>query len=365
MNILILSTHFNTGGIVSYILTLVKQYVEQGHRVYVATSGGDKVQDLISIGAIHVTLNIRTKSELDLRIYWAVGPLIRLVKHEKIDVIHSQTRVTQVIGQLLSRYSGKPFIVTCHGFFKKRLSRKIFPCWGDYTIAISDAVKDHLINDFEVNSKKVVLIRNGLDVYDYPVVDDRVKEEKRRELALPNNQVLIGIVARLSDVKGHDILIKAMQKIVQKNSQTRLLIIGKGPMESKLKDMVKKLGLQEHIHFFPTVQKKRGILSCLDIFVMPSLQEGLGLSVMEAQASGLPVVASKVGGIPSLINDGVTGLLVPPKNIDALAHAIDFFMNNKIQAKQIGQRARSFIEKEFSAKKMGKDTLNLYERSLV
>lgn len=100
----------------------------------------------------------------------------------------------------------------------------------------------------------------------------------------------------------------------------------------------------------------------LDIFVMPSRQEGLGLSVMEAQAQGLPVVASKVGGIPSLIEDGTTGILVPPENVDALAEALMYLIENPDQAKQIGQRAKIFAKENFSVGRMIDQTYAVFKK---
>ena len=125
--------------------------------------------------------------------------------------------------------------------------------------------------------------------------------------------------------------------------------------------MSRELNLDNHILFLPIVNKTAEMLCLLDLFIMPSLQEGLGLSVMEAQAMGLPVVASRVGGIPSLIEDGKTGFLVKPGDSGELAQTIMACLNDPIKTKNVGQNARRFIEQQFSAQKMIAETVQAYE----
>ena len=361
MNVLFLSTHLNAGGIARYILTLTKGLVNCGHRVYVATSGGEWVDELMAGGASHQTFSIRTKSELDPRIYGALKPLARWTRENRIDVIHAQTRITQVMAAFLSRMTQRPYLSTCHGFFKRRLSRRIFPCWGKMVIAISEPVKEHLLKDFALAPEKVVVIHNGVDLNRFPLIDEHLRRQKRRELGLEDHHQVIGIIARLSDVKGHDILLRAMKKLIKGNLLARLLIIGTGSREEPLKRMTRELEINDYVRFLPIIDDTPSMLSMLDVFVMPSRQEGLGLSVMEAQAVGLAVVASRVGGLVSLIEDGRTGLLVPPENADALSKAIGLLLNHREKAREMGLAARRFIEEKFSAKAMVEETLKVYQ----
>jgi len=361
MNILILATHLNTGGITSYILTLTRGLEKRGTHVFVASSGGNCVEDLQSVGAQHILWNIKTKSELSPKIYLSLPKLCRLVRQEKIDLIHAHTRVTQVAAFFLSRLTGVPFLSTCHGFFKKRFIRKTFPCWGKAVIAISEPVKKHLWKDFGVPQNKVVLIPNGIDISRFEKVSDSIRTQKKEELHLGNG-LTIGIIARLSDVKGHSVLIRAMGQVVQEIKTANLLIVGQGKLESDLKKLADDLGLSKNIHFFPVVNNTSEFLTLFDIFVMPSLQEGLGLSIMEAQAAGIPVIASNVGGIPSLIRNGETGILVTPSDVSALARAMIDLLNDPQKRKELSQRGYESIKKNFSADQMVEQTQNLYER---
>jgi glycosyltransferase involved in cell wall biosynthesis len=360
VKVLFLTTHINAGGITSYLLTLVKGLAARGVRVHVASCGGDMETEFIATGAKWVTLSIRTKSELDYRIYQALAPLRAYVLKEQIDIIHAQTRVTQVMGAVLGKITRRPYVSTCHGFFKTRLSRRLLPCWGRRVIAISQAVEGHLKKDFGVPPDRVALIPSGIDVRSFEGVDENTRMDLRKRYGF-SDEPLIGIVARLSDVKGQDVLVSAMKTVVRDAPGAKLLLAGEGKMEGVLKDMVAAFGLEKHVFFCPVVNRTAEILAMLDIFVMPSRQEGLGLSIMEAQATGLAVVASNVGGIPTLIEDGRTGVLVQPQDPQALAGAIIHLLKDKDARARMGAAARAFIQCNHSADKMVEQTLRLYQ----
>jgi len=168
----------------------------------------------------------------------------------------------------------------------------------------------------------------------------------------------------LSDVKGHAVLIDAMPAVLARFPDARLLIVGEGKMEASLKKQAAGLGLEQRVIFLPSVNRTADILPMLDIFILPSLQEGLGLSAMEAQAAGVPVVASRVGGLASLIEDGRTGRLVEPRNSGQLAEAVLDLLEHPQDAEAMGRRARAFIEREYSAEQMARDTVKMYEKIL-
>ena len=361
MNILFLTTHVNTGGITSYILTLGETLVKSGHKVWVASSGGDNVSRIEAAGMRHLQINVRTKSELHPKLLLSMPPLLDLIRDEKINIIHAQTRVTQVLGEVLSRLSGIKLVTTCHGFFRPRWFRKIFPCWGQAVIAISKPVAQHLSTDFKVSSDKIYLVVNGIDLDRFVMTDEPKRRQLRQGLKL-GDVPLIGIIARLSDVKGIDILIKAMPRVLKMIPSANLMIVGQGPQEADLKKLTKALSLTAQVHFKSIINQTPDLLGAFDVFVMPSLMEGLGLSVMEAQACGIPVVASRVGGLLDLVEDGKSGSLVESHNPEALADKIVGILQNPQQAKRMAQQARSNIERNFSAEGMLKKTLQIYEQ---
>ncbi len=362
MRILILTTHFNAGGITSYVLNLAKGLIDKGHQVFIGSSSGNKIEEIKKIGAVHYYLNIRTKSELSPKVYFSFLKIQKFISQQKIDVIHSQTRVTQVLGSLIHRFYKLPHVSTCHGFFRPKFFRKVFPCWGQAVIAISLSVQEHLIKDFSVFHKKIFLIPHGINVRtDTPTEKDR--QEKRKKLSL-SSQTVVGTIARLSKVKGLDVLVNAMALIVQSAPDVKLVIAGEGKEQKALQDLVRQRGLERNILFLPAVKHIDDILSLLDIFVMPSRQEGLGLSVLEAQSRGLAVVASRVGGLVSLIEPGKTGVLVSPENPQELAQALLALIDDPNQTKRMGRLAKETVMRDFSLEKMVDLTVDVY-RSVI
>ena len=363
MNILYLTTHLNTGGITSYVFSLAKGLKERGHNVYVASSSGDCLGRFIQEGINYIPIPIKTKSEIDLKILFSLFKLLKYIKEKNIEIIHANTRVTQVLGCLIQKYSGRPHISTCHGFFKPKFFRRLFPCWGKRVIAISQQVSDHLRDDFKVGQGKIRIIHNGIDLNKFSAWDSKLKSAAKEKFGLQGAKV-IGIIARLSDVKGHIYLIEAMQKVLEKIPDARLLIIGEGKEERKLKDLAKHLGIANSVFFMASVADTPQVLSAMDVFVMPSLKEGLGLSLMEAMSCGIPVIGSSIGGIKTLIRNGENGLLVEPKDSNALSGAILELLQDDLKAKALGEEARIFIHKNFSQGTMLLKTEEVYRECL-
>ncbi len=361
MKILFLTTHLNTGGITSYLLSLTQSLTQRGHKVFVVSAGGNCVSLLEGFGGEHINLGFRTKSELDLRIYLKLGFLKNFVKNEGIDIIHAQTRVTQVMAYFLSGMTKKPFISTCHGFFRTHFFRRVFPCWGNGAIAISKPVREHLIKDFHLLEQRVHLIANGIDWVKFSPVENEIKESKRQQWKI-KAKLVIGIIARLSDVKGIDILLKTMPLVIKQYPDVLLMIVGDGPEKERLIDLVDGLNLTKNVRFENIVNQTVDLLPVFDLFIMPSRQEGLGLSVMEAQACALPVIASRVGGLVDLIEDGRTGYLVSVEDHKALAFKIIEVLGNPMKAKQVGLAARENIIRKFSLERMAEDTEKVYEQ---
>lgn len=364
MKVLLLANHFNTGGITSYLMTLARGMVRQGHTVVVASAGGDRVADLEAMGIRHVTAGLRVKCEIHPSVFLSACQLASFVKREKIDLVHVHTRSTQVCAAVIARLTGVPFMTTCHGFFKSRMGRRFFPLWGKRVIAISPQVGEHLRKDFGLPSEMVVLVRNGITLDEFCPASELEKREARRQWSLGDEPV-IGIVARLSDVKGHRYLIEAMETVVKDFPEVICLMAGTGPMEEDLKSRVREKGLEGSVRFLDVTNKTAQILRLLDIFVLPSVQEGLGLSAMEAGACGVCVVASRVGGIPEVIMDGETGSLVPPKDPAALSEAIIRLLHDPARRLAMGRRAREVSADRFSDDRMVHETLDVYQKVLA
>lgn len=359
MNILLLTTHLNIGGISSYLLTLAKGLKKRGHNVYIASSQGELLDKFNKEGITFISIPIKTKAEINPKILISALKLLDIIKKENIDIIHAHTRVTQVLACLLKKIAHKPFVSTCHGFFKKRLFRRLLPCWGTKIIAISEQVKEHLVRDFGVEPDNIRIVHNGIDVERFRLKTPDYRLQTKRGLGLGDGPV-VGIVARLSDVKGHIYLIQAMRRVLEDIPKAQLLIVGSGKMQNELINLTKNLRIQEKVKFIPSVAETKDVLLAMDIFVMPSLKEGLGLALMEAMAVGLAVVGSSVGGIKTLIQDEYNGLLVEPANVDALRDAILELLQQPQKRTFLGNNARLFIQQNFSDGNMAEDTERVY-----
>lgn len=360
MNVLILTTHLNFGGITSYVLNLSAQLKKEGHNVFVGSSGGDLKERLQASGIAHFDLDIKTKSELSPKVIFSFLKLKKILRAKNIQVIHAQTRVTQVLAYLLSKALNIPYVTTCHGYFKLRWGRKAFGFWGERVIAISEAVRKHLTDDFKLPRQQVKLVYNGVEIRPKKEFD---LEELKKKFGLKDVPI-VGIVARLSGVKGHKYLIEAMRYVTSTRADVQLLIVGDGPSKQELFNLVDKLYLKENVVFLPPRENLEEIFSLMSVYASPSVQEGLGLSILEAQANLVPVAAFASGGIKDVIKHEVTGLLVEPFAVKELAGAILRLILDTELSEEIKKSAYAQLVREFSTENMAKETIGVYREAL-
>ena len=361
MKILLVTTHLEIGGIASYVTALARVLKHRGHTVFVA-SGGGKLEEVLAREHIrHIYADIRTKSELSPKVIKSFLWLKKFLREEKVDLIHAHTRVTQVLSALLSFYCKIPYVTTCHGFFKRRIGRRIFGCWGKKVVAISEAVKDALIKDFNVKEEKIALIHTGIEVKRFLLGVPEGEKARMRYAWNLKRAPVIGAIGRLSPVKGQDILLRAARLFTKDFSDVNVLLIGDGPDKERLKKLCSTLGLSKNVVFAGSVTDTSKALSIMDIFVLPSIKEGLGLSLAEAMASGRPCIASRVGGIESLIEDGVTGMLVEPGNPEDLARAVKYMLTNKDKTEIFKEKAREKVINDFNIEEMTARIEKMYE----
>jgi len=364
MKILFLATHLNYGGISSYILTLAEELSTRDIKVFIASSGGVLEGKLESLGIKHIKIPILTKSEINPKLLVALVKLIKFVNKNNIQIIHANTRVTQVLGALCRKFSGVKLITTAHGFYKVRLGRTIFACWGDRTIAISNPVKNHLVNDFKLDSNIIRIINNGIDTKRFnPLVKSRYSKIIEEKFNIKKRPI-IGAISRLSDVKGIEYILIAIKKLKKDYKNITCLIIGSGKESQKLKNLVKDLDIEENVKLIPSLWEIEKMLSVVDIFMCASLQEGLGLSLIEAMACGVGVVATRAGGIVDVIQDRHNGLLSEIKDADSLARNVRILLENKALYGKISQNAALTAKDNFNINKMANLTTSVYSEVL-
>ncbi|MBI3306759.1 MAG: glycosyltransferase family 4 protein [Candidatus Omnitrophica bacterium] len=362
MNVLHLTTHINIGGITTYIVRLAEPLRRLGINLSVLSSGGGCTAAFQEKGVPVYELPIRTKSELHPKLYFAIPKIIRLIREQKIDLIHAHTRITQVQAFWISCFTGIPVVTTCHGFYKRRLGRRVLPAWGDCVIAISDGVADHLREDFGIPQEKIRIIYNAVDIEYLEEASARFRpEEIKSSYGFGRYDLVVGVVARLVADKGHEYLIHAIASLVDKIPNIRLLIVGDGRERLHLEQIVAQLGIKDSVVFTGNVDDITHPLAAVDVFALPAIwREGFGLSIVEAMACGIPVIVTNIWSLNTLIQNGITGMLVAPKSSDALADAIQTLLGNQELRQNMVKQARIMVKKLFTLQRMAEEMAEVY-----
>ncbi|HEY4706344.1 MAG TPA: glycosyltransferase [Thermodesulfobacteriota bacterium] len=283
--------------------------------------------------------------------------LAALLRRERTQILHLHNPTAYFYGALAGAVARVPLVVyTEHARdirpnMKIRVADKLLSFFTDRVVAVAGHVKRNLVEYEWFNPSKVRVIYNGID--DSRFSAGAGSEARAREaLGIGESVPIIGIVARLDPIKNHRCLIKAMRLVVDAFPGALLLVVGDGPLRGELEEESRATGLGDNVRFLGTRADVESILRSLDVFVLSSVSEGLPLTVLEAMAAGRPIVATRVGGIPEAIEDGVDGLLVPPDDERGLAAAIKGMLADKKRAGEMARSARKKFEKSFSLRQM-------------
>ncbi len=242
-----------------------------------------------------------------------------------------------------------------------RLLYRLATRWLNGFIAVSDDVKTAILKDIgHIPADKITVICNSVDVRRYQRPVDRANV--RRQLGLAEDARIVAVVATFKAQKGHRYLIEAAPSVIAQFPNVRILFIGDGDLREELLAQTKALSLEEHIHFLGSRQDVPELLAASDCFVLPSLWEGLSMALVEAMATGLPIVATEVSGTNQVMIAGETGLLVPPGDARRLAEALLQLLSEPDQARAMGAAAQRRVAAYFGAQKQAEDHVALYRR---
>jgi glycosyltransferase involved in cell wall biosynthesis len=227
-------------------------------------------------------------------------------------------------------------------------------------VAVSEDVRNFLTKQVGIKENHVRTIRNGIDVKAYAgrFGEDRVQEKKRKNF-------VIGSVGSLYPVKGHTYLLKALAIVLKTRRDVVCRIAGQGQLLSHLQAEATDLGIANQVEFLGLRDDIPQFLQGIDVFVLPSLSEGLPLSILEAMAAGKPVIATNVGGVSEVIEDRRTGFIVPPKDPEALANRILRVLTDQAVAEGLGTAGKKKVERDFSLETMTKQYEALYEEACL
>lgn len=301
--------------------------------------------------------------------------LRKILRVQRVDIIHSRNWGTFFDAVVGARLANTPFIVHgIHGIYsediqkmklRRRLLQRFLSLGAHKLYAVADYLRDYYIRVVGVPPQRISTIYNGVDTETYTVRGAEARREKRAELGLPPGEILIGSVGSLYWVKDPQTPLEAVVKVLQKRDDVTFLWAGGDragdePLKEKLQAQVKELGVEKKILYLGPRGDVPSILAALDIFVSSSITEGMSNSILEAMASGLPVVATDVGGNSEIIQNREHGYLIPPRRPDILADVLlQLAANRRIRA-TLGRRARQRVEEKFSRKKMIENYQQMY-----
>lgn len=295
--------------------------------------------------------------------------LLKLIKQSKPDIVHTCLFYANYHGRIAAKLAKVPIIVSEEqnvDKWKKKYLVFLLIDWllskvTDRIIACSQAVKDFVLQNEKIETDKLLFVPNTFDLKKFVNHSSIDKENIKRALGLSDKDRIIGTVGSFSLQKGHTYLIKAMKEIVRNEPSCKLLMVGAGPLENELRKKVDKLGLNRQIIFTGLRRDIFNLLSILEIFILPSLWEGLPLVSLEAMAMAKPVVASQIPGITEVVIDGENGILVPPKNSNLLAKAILNLLKDSDRSKKMGEHGKARVLKYYNPQTYVSKIETLYE----
>jgi glycosyltransferase involved in cell wall biosynthesis len=290
-----------------------------------------------------------------------VFQLARIIKEKGIDIIHCQRHKPTVYGTLAAYMTGKNLKIISHvrglnrtrRFRRKLLNRALFRRISRI-VAVSNAVRDDIVRTNPMSfPDKVVTIYNGIGVEPYTACG-LTREQARIRLGLPDKEAFVyGTVGRLVETKGLGILLKAFARVYEKYPASWLILAGKGRLEAELRLLAAELNIHKRVLFLGYRTDIPEILKAYDVFVFPSIAEGLPGALLEAMATGIPVIASRVGGVPEILNDPELGMMISPSSVAELTTAMERLGNiNEVERNAIGKALRERVSAEFTKEKM-------------
>jgi glycosyltransferase involved in cell wall biosynthesis len=313
--------------------------------------------ELRAAGVRVLSLSRRTRGDV-----MAWRPLLALLRRERIDILHAHKFGSNVWGTVLGRLAGVPVVIAHEHTWsfkghalRRLLDRELIARFADVFLAVSREDRRRMIEIEGIDPQRIRYIPNGIEMQTPSGTDVRA------ELGIPPTSPVVGSVGVLRPQKALAVLVKAAALLTRRFPQLRVLIVGTGPEEEKLRALVGRLGLTETVLFLGRRSDVPDLLAAVDLAVCCSDYEGSPLAVLEYMAAGKPVVATRVGGIPDQIEDGVHGLLVDPRDEQRLAEAVEALLLDSDRRVAMGARARERQRREFDLDVLVRRLEALYE----
>ena len=331
--------------------------------------GRELYQSLINKEVCYIPLDFLKRVNPSL-----ILKLIKIIKDKKIDIVHGQgaraefyariaaclaggTKYVSTIAMPVEGYN-VPFLIKQIYRFFDRLSEK----YVERFIVVSEVLKDIMIRKHGIAAEKVIRIYNGIELKHYDSERmDASRNKVRHDLGLNERTPIIGAIGRLVWQKGFEYLIPSFPGVLKSCPDARLLLVGDGPLMRNLEVLSEKIDMKDKIIFAGFRSDIKEVLAGMDVLVIPSLLEGFPMVTLEAMAMEKPIIPTRIDGIIEQISDGVEGILVPPRDPEALITAIKKLLTDRALARNLGLAARRKVENDFSVERMVNATANVYQ----
>ncbi len=376
--ILFFITKSNWGGAQRYVFDLATHLDKSKYDVSVALGGhgplGDKLR-AEGIEIIHIPYLERNISPLkELKV---VAQFARVIRRKKPDIVHLNSSKAAGIGAIVGRILRVPKIIfTLHGLalnerrpgWQKFIIKWIYAViavLSHHTIAVSEALATQLRKEVPFISKRIITIHNGIAHYETLTKTDAralLGKHLGKELDLQIASFVIGTIGELHPIKGHQFLLEGFKEATYQSAlPIYLFIVGDGEEKEKIAELIKEMKLERRVFMCGHIDDAGKVMKGFDIFILPSISEGLPYVVIESGHAAIPTIASRTGGIPEIITDHESGLLITPRSAEEITKSIIEIIYNPELRKQLGSNLHKKVSSEFSLDQMLEKTLKLYE----
>jgi len=339
------------GGIESMIWNFCLFYKNKGYHVDVLTfkSGGVFIKKLLD-EEINVTV-IEKKEGVD---YSLIFKLIKYFRQNNYDVIHTNNYASWLYVVISSIMSLRFFRVvhTEHSLVTNNISRrlyieKILSYFTYKIVTVSENVAGYLRNLGKINSNKLEVIHNGINVSKFKS-SLKLRKKIREKYGISNEAIVIGAIGRLVEVKDHETLILCACELITNNPNYVCVIIGDGYLKNHLNNLIIEMEMTNKIFLLGEQQEINEYLNILDVYIMTSLSEGFSIGLMEAMSTEIPVIVTKVGGNTEIITDGENGILIEPKDVTGICEAVEYVVADSSLMECLGKNARKTVDNKFN-----------------
>jgi glycosyltransferase involved in cell wall biosynthesis len=339
------------GGAERLIETICRRFDKDRFSLYVCslTDEGMIGSEIRSAGTTLISL----KSSIRVYNIRTIMKILHLIKGIKPDIVQTHIYPANTLGRISAFLAGVPCVIaTEHGLYRHKKKRQLFldrllSHGTDKIVVISEAVKTYISTQSKIPGHKFQVIHNFIEPERFVPRGER--STVRREFGLSGEEFVVGSVGRMVAENGYDVLIEAMRKVTDGGHAISCVLVGGGKHLELLKFHARAAGLGKDILFPGFCSDVGRVLEAFDLYVLPTLDEGFGISVIEAMAAGLPVIATSVDAIPEVIQDGKNGLLVPANDPLALANRIEYLYRNVAVRDELSKEGKETVLQKFSA----------------